>query len=446
MKSIALLAALTLILVVAFSAVAVAADGGVHPSFGPLLFALGALVVLAKVGGLVAERWGQPSVLGELLVGIAVGNVLPFVLAGDGVNVVRSDPTLSFLAQIGVLVLLFGIGLEADLRALLRVGASSILVAMIGIVAPLLLGWAAAAWLFPGGPSLMHLFIGAALTATSVGVTARVLKDLAVTRSHEAQVILGAAIVDDVLGLIVLAVLVALIAASGGGTPPSLWTVGGIVLRAVVFLALTVGVGHRLSPLVLRLAARSGHPEIMLIIGLGICFTCAYLAELVGLADIVGAFAAGLMLDPHGEGVRAREQDATLDELLIPLSTLFVPLFFVLMGARVDVGSLASWAALGFGALLVVGAVLGKLTCGLGVIGSGTDRLAVGIGMIPRGEVGLIFAGIGSGTLLGGQPLLSEGQFAAIVLMVLVTTLVAPIGLRWAFGRHAATQAHRFYR
>jgi Kef-type K+ transport system membrane component KefB len=397
-----------------------AAEPGAHPSFGPLLFALGALVLVAKLAGLLAERWRQPSVLGELLAGIAVGNVLHYALAPSAQSVVQSDPVLLFLAELGVLILLFDVGLETDLRALARVGVSSLLVALIGIGAPMLLGWVTARWLFPDGPGLMHLFVGAALSATSVGITARVLKDLGVMQSREGQVILGAAIIDDVLGLMVLAVVVGLVATTGGDGAPSAVTIGGIALRAVLFLVVTVGIGHYASRPFVRLAARSGHAEIMLVFGLGLCFTCAFAAELVGLADIIGAFAAGLMLDPYGEGVRARQEDATLNELLHPISALFVPLFFVVMGAKVELGSLASPAALGFGAALIVGAVLGKLACALGVIGRGTDRLAVAIGMIPRGEVGLIFAGIGSRVMLGGQPLLSEAQFSAMVLMVLV--------------------------
>lgn len=413
------------------------AAGNGHPSFGPLLFALGALVLVAKMAGLLAERWRQPSVLGELLAGVAVGNILRYALAPGAESLVQTDPVLLFLAEMGVLILLFDVGLETDLRGLYRVGPSALLVALLGIAVPMLLGWATSRWLFPDGAALLHLFIGAALSATSVGITARVLKDLGVMRSREGQVILGAAIVDDVLGLMVLAVVIGLVAASGGETPPSVLGIAGIALRAVLFLALTVAVGHYLSGPLLRLAARSGHGEIMLVIGLGLCFTSAFVAELVGLADIIGAFAAGLMLDPYGEGVRPREEDATLKELLHPISSLFVPLFFVVMGAKVELASLASPAALGFGAVLVVSAVLGKLACGLGVIGRDTDRLAVAIGMIPRGEVGLIFAGIGSRALLDGQPLLSDMQFSAMVLMVLVTTVIAPPGLRWVFTRRA---------
>lgn len=424
--------------VVILPAMAGAAEPGGHTSFGPLLFALGALVIVAKLAGLLAERWRQPSVLGELLAGVAIGNVLHYTITPGAQAVVQSDPVLLFLAELGVLILLFDVGLETDLRALKRVGVSALLVAVLGIVVPMLLGWATARWLFPEGSALMHLFVGAALSATSVGITARVLKDLGVMQSREGQMILGAAIVDDILGLMVLAVVVGLVAASGGGTSPSAWAVGGIALRGVLFLVLTVGIGHYLSGPLVRLASRSGHGEVMLVIGLGLCFTCAFVAELVGLADIIGAFAAGLMLDPYGEGVRAREEDATLNQLLHPISSLFVPLFFVVMGAKVELGSLMSPAALGFGGVLVVSAILGKLACALGVVGRDTDRLAVAIGMIPRGEVGLIFAGIGSRTLLDGAPLLSDMQFSAMVLMVLVTTLIAPPGLRWAFTKQRA--------
>ncbi len=185
--------------------------------------------------------------------------------------------------------------------------------------------------------------------------------------------------------------------------------------------------------------ARTGQPGILLVIGLSLCFVLAFAAELVGLADIIGAFAAGLLLDPYGRGVRARQEEATLSELMHPLSALFIPLFFVLMGIQVDVRSLASPDIILLGAVLVLCGLLGKLACGLGVLGHGVNRLAVGIGMVPRGEVGLIFAGIGLRLTLEGKPLLTQGMFSAIVLMVLITTLLAPIGLRWAFSRPGRT-------
>lgn len=158
------------------------------------------------------------------------------------------------------------------------------------------------------------------------------------------------------------------------------------------------------------------------------------------MAGIIGAFAAGLMLDPYGEGVRTREDEASLSKLLHPLSSLFVPLFFVLMGIQVHLGSLAHPLVLGFGALLILCALASKFVSALGVVERGVNRPAVAIGMIPRGEVGLIFAGIGTSLTLQGQALLSQGVFSAVVLMVVVTTLVTPVGLRWAFGRATPTR------
>jgi Kef-type K+ transport system membrane component KefB len=328
------------------------------------------------------------------------------------------------------------LGVFVDLRAFARVGLSSLLVALTGVVVPFGLGWAAAAWLLPNDATLVHIFVGAILTATSVGITARVLKDLGVTQSPEGQTILGAAILDDVLGLIVLAIVGGMVAAAATGGPGlSALAIAGIFIRAVLFLGITVGLGHWLSGPIVRLAARTGQHGMLLVVGLALCFTLAHIAELVGLADIVGAFAAGLLLDPYGTGVRAREDEATLAELLHPLSTLFVPLFFVLMGIQVHLGSLADATVLRFGTVLVLCAVAGKLACGLGVVGRGMNRLAVAVGMIPRGEVGLIFAGIGTSLTLQSKPLLSQGVFSAVVLMVLITTLVTPVGLRWAVRR-----------
>ena len=416
--------------------VAAAAGGEGSPRFGPILFGLAVLVVAAKAGGLVLQRLGQPPVLGELLVGIGLGNLLPLAFGSEGIVFVRSDPTLQVFAEIGVLILLFDVGLEADLRALARVGWSSFLVAVVGIVAPMLLGWGAAAWLMPESPTLAHVFVGATLSATSVGITARVLKDLGVTQSREGQIILGAALIDDVLGLVVLAVVSGTVtAAAAGGPGLSPLDVAGILIRALLFLGITVGVGHLLSGPILRLAARTGQHGIILVFGLALCFVLAFAAELVGLADIIGAFAAGLLLDPFGQGVRARAEEATLSELMHPLSTLFVPLFFVLMGIQVHLGSLASLNILLLGAVLILCAITGKMACSLAAFGRGVNRLAIGIGMVPRGEVGLIFAGIGAGLTLKGQPVLTQGVFSAVVLMVLVTTLLAPIGLRWAFAR-----------
>src|SRR3990167_355747 len=213
-------AAPALAALVALPAAATAAGGGEgQASAGPLLFALAVLVVAAKAGGLLAERWGQPPVLGELLAGIGLGNLLPLAAACCGVPALRTEPAILFLAEIGVLILLFDVGLAAGLRALARAGTSSALVAVIGLVVPTLLGWGAAAWLMPERSALVHVFVGATLSATSVGITARVLKDLGATQRRESQIVLGAAVLDDILGLVVLAVVGGLVTAATAGGP-----------------------------------------------------------------------------------------------------------------------------------------------------------------------------------------------------------------------------------
>lgn len=406
-----------------------------HASIAGVLLGVAALLAAAKAGGLLAQRWGQPAVLGELVAGIALGNLLAPVY-GHGLTLVRTDPILKFLAELGVLILLFEVGLEADLRALLRVGPSALVVAVIGIAAPFVLGWGVTLWLVPAGPPLLGVFLGAALTATSIGITVRVLQDLGRTQSAEGQTIIGAALLDDVLGLVILAVVGGLVSSAGtAGSGVSIAGVVWILAKAALFLGLAVLLGLTLSSPAVRLVGRAHQPGLMLVVGLALCFALSAVAELIGLAAIVGAFAAGLMLDPYGEGVRTREEEATVGELLHPLTALFVPLFFVLMGVQVDLASLARGDVVALGLALTVCAVIGKLACGLGVVGRGIRRLPVGMGMVPRGEVGLIFASIGAGLTLEGEPLLSQGLFSALVAMVTVTTLVAPVGLRWAFGR-----------
>ncbi|MBI2218673.1 MAG: cation:proton antiporter, partial [Candidatus Rokubacteria bacterium] len=404
-------------------------------SSAAILFGLAGLVVVAKIGGLAAERLGQPAVLGELLAGIGLGNLLPLVFGGEGLGFVRDQPALQVLAEIGVLILLFDVGLETDLRAFRRVGVSSLLVALIGVAVPFALGWGTSAWLLPDRSPLVHVFVGASLTATSVGITARVLKDLGASQSREAQTILGAAIIDDMLGLIVLAVVSGMATASGtGAAGPSWGATIGILLKAIVFLGLAVLSSQLVAARVVHAVGRTGQHGLILVVGVALCFTLAFLAEAIGLAAIIGAFAAGVLLDPCGAGVRAREDEETLAELLHPLSAVFVPLFFVLMGIQVDVPSLLGADTIGTGVVLVVAAIAGKLASALGVVSPGVKRGAVAIGMVPRGEVGLIFAGIGASLTVAGEPLLTQGLYSALVLMVVVTTLVTPIGLRRTLG------------
>lgn len=237
-----------------------------------------------------------------------------------------------------------------------------------------------------------------------------------------------------------LAVVVGSITGQGpNGGDVSLLSIGAIVLKAAGFLGLTIILGPLLSPKIVRLVTRTDEHGLLLIIGVALCFTFAYIAEMIGLADIISAFAAGVFLDPYGVGIRSKTAEVTLRELLTPLSDVFVPLFFVLMGLQVDVASLGEPSALALGTVLIVAAIVGKAVCGLGVVQRGINRLAVGIGMIPRGEVGLIFAGIGARVMIDGQPILAQHVYSAVVMMVLITTLVTPLGLRWLFRKSSKT-------
>ena len=386
---------------------------------------IGMVVMLAgaKLAARGAERLGQPAVLGELLAGIALGSVALF--GWDGLRFLATDPGLQVLAELGVILLLFEVGLESDLADMKAVGWSSLAVACLGVVTPFALGWAVSAWLLPGQPTLVHVFIGATLCATSVGITARVLADLGRLQSRESRIVLGAAVLDDVLGLVILAVVTGAIQAANQGATLSAVTIAGIMGKAVAFLFGALLVGGWVSRRLLRLAARLQATGMLLVAGLSFCLLLSWLATLVGLATIVGAFAAGLILDEvHFHDVRREERD--LEDLLRPIVTVLVPLFFVRMGAEVDLRAFGRLDVLAFAAVLTLAAVLGKLACALGVFERGVSRLAVAVGMLPRGEVGLIFAGIGAQLLLDGQRVINTDVFSAVVIMVIITTVLAP--------------------
>lgn len=404
-----------------------------------VLLALVLLLVAARAGGAVAERFGQPAVLGELLAGIALG-ALPLVGLG-GLSWVPHDHVVEALAEIGVVLLLFEVGLSTRLADLVKVGLSAFLVASIGVIVPMILGYAVGVWLLPTAHPIAHWFLAASLSATSVGITARVLRDMGKVQSAEGQIILGAAVIDDVLGLLVLAVMVGLAggatAAAGGASNGLLATLAIVTGKAVAFIVGALVVGRALAPRLFRLASRVRGHGVIFTAALVTCFGLAWIANAVGLAPIVGAFAAGLVL----EGVPFAEllgDEVRLEDHLTPLSTFLVPIFFVRMGMNVDLGALGT-GSLGLAAALTVAAVLGKQACALAVVTPKTDRLAIGLGMIPRGEVGLIFANIGLTLTVAGKAVLGAGEFAAIVAMVLLTTLVTPPLLRWRMeGKGAA--------
>ena len=413
--------------VLLFPAIAFAA--GEDPSV-PLLLYLVVILVAAKLMGHLAILLGQPAVLGELMAGVLLGN-LP--LAGvHGLGGIATDPGVDLFARIGVVLLLFEVGLESTIRDILRVGLSSFLVAVLGVLAPFALGWLVGAWLVPEHSWHTHAFLGATLCATSVGITARVLQDIGKSRGKEAQIILGAAVVDDVLGLIILAAISgSIVAASQGAASSGVWPQAAITLKAVGFLAGSLLLGTWITPRLFSGAARLRGSGVLIGVSLAFCFLLAHLAGLAGLAPIVGAFAAGLILEPvHFRNFD--EQDIhSLEDSLRPLVELLAPVFFVQMGSKVDLAAFASTEALRLALLLTVAAIAGKQLCSLGVLDSTVNRWAVGIGMIPRGEVGLIFASVGASLVLEGEKVIGATTYSAVVIMVIVTTLITPPLLKW---------------
>lgn len=375
------------------------------------LYILIAILVSAKVLGELAERIGQPAVLGELLAGVLVG--------GSILGIVDpSDPVIHLLAEIGVVILLFEIGLETDVKRLLRVGGSSAAVAAVGVVLPFALGYFTMTML--GQAQLPAVVAGAALTATSVGITARVLSDLGRLHEVESQIVLGAAVIDDVIGLIILAVVAQLVAGAAV-------TVSGVMLTTVIafgFLAVVLVVGGFIVPPLFGLLGRLGRPDTLATMALAFAFLIAYLSDAAGSALIIGAFAAGLVLQPtpHAE---------VIEQGVVRLGHFFVPVFFVAVGAAVDVGTFADPAVLGIGLALIVVAIIGKLAAGYAPVWLRGKKAVIGVGMMPRGEVGLIFAQMG---LTAG--VLDVGLFSALTLMVMVTTFIAPPLLKTLFPRN----------
>ncbi len=427
------LRALTMLAAVA-APVAARAEGAAHGDpFARVVLWLALILVAAKVGGELASRAGQPAVLGEIVAGIVLGN-LP--LAGiHGLEGLATDASIDVLARLGVLVLLFQVGLASTVRQMLEVGLSSLAVATLVVAAPFALGWLASRWLLPGAAPEVHAFLGATLSATSVGITARVLQDLHRTHTREARIILGAAVVDDVLGLVILAVVAGAIEAAARGGTFSAAATAGLFGKATAFLVAALGIGAWLSPRVFRIASRLQTHGVLLATGLAACFVFSWAAAAMGLAAIVGAFAAGLVLeDVHYRDFTGRGEQG-LDVVIHPIADLLVPVFFVLMGARTTLAAFGDARTLALSAVLTAAAVVGKQACSLGVLGKGVDRLSVGIGMIPRGEVGLIFASMGAQLTVRGRPVLDAAAYSAIVLVVVATTLVTPPALRWSLTR-----------
>jgi len=407
------------------------ADAGEGPS-GPVLTVLLQLIVIlmaAKLGGDLFERFHQPAVLGELVLGMVIGNL--HLLGFEGFEAFKHHITLEVLAELGVIILLFEVGLESTVKEMMKVGLASFMVAIFGVIVPFFLGWGVGALFLPEESIYVHIFIGATLTATSVGITARVLRDIGKINTREAKIILGAAIIDDILGLVILAVVAGIITtiSSGTGEGVSSGAVLWIIMKAVLFIVGAVVIGSFVLPHYFKLGFKMKVKGVLLSFSLLVCFLLAYLAGRIGLAPIVGAFAAGLILeDIHVKSFRDRGEQH-LKELIAPIATFMVPIFFVRMGMLVDLTTFARVEILGFAAVMTFAAIVGKQVCSLAIFDKSINRIAIGLGMIPRGEVGLIFAGIGAKLMLDGQPVISTSTYSAVVIMVIITTLVTPPAL-----------------
>ncbi len=440
------------VVLVLFAPTAQAAQGENDvASFARTFLYIVIVLVLSKLAAFV-ERIGQPAVLGELVAGVLLGNL--YLVGIPFFEPIKTNPYIRFLAELGVVILLFQVGLESNIQEMRRVGGRALLVACVGVVLPfafgtLLVGPA----LLPGLSQNAYLFIGATLTATSVGITARVFRDLGKLQTSEAQIVLGAAVIDDVLGLILLAVVSAIVTA---GTV-SFETIAFITFKAMAFLVGAIVLGQLLAPRVGWFFSRVHTGTGMkFTVALSFGLVMAFVAHEIGLAPIVGAFAAGLVLDPvHFQDFnepeivkevrhelarvpqinRARFDEIIkkhsarhIQDLLEPIGFLLVPIFFLLTGMDVRLDALFNLNVLLIALAVTAVAFIGKIAAGL--VAGRVQKIIVGVGMIPRGEVGLIFAA--TGRALG---VVNDEVFSIIVIMVILSTLVTPPILAWLLRR-----------
>lgn len=419
------------------------ATGGESVGIEKFFLVIIGMLMVGKLFGELAERIGQPAVLGELIAGVVVGaSVLGWVPMAPASELfptgsVGGDAMLyeviRLLAEVGVALLLFEIGLETDLKEMFRVGPSASAVAIVGVVVPFLLGFGY--WLIampsigthPGDitDTLVAIFIGATLTATSVGITARVLTDLKQIHTKEARIVIGAAVVDDVLGLVILAIVSGLAA----GAALTIFGIAKTFAVATGFLVAAVIIGNLIAPKIFDVVEKMRVKGVLLVSAISFALLVGALAGLAGSALIIGAFAAGIVLN-------STKQFDLIVEKVEPVVDIFAPIFFVFVGTSVNVGLFIPGSAdfnpevLMVGIILTVIAVVGKIVSGY-TIGWGKDKvnqMAIGVGMVPRGEVGLIFAQIGL-----ARGILSPEVFSAILIMVIATTFIAPPLLKIIF-------------
>ncbi len=395
-----------------------------------LFFAI--ILISARVLSETVARFGVPGVIGELLAGLIVG---PSLLGW-----VTPDATMSLLAEIGIILLLFEVGMDTDLGRLARSGSKPIVVALVGFILPFLLGYGVSTWVF-GLAELTALFIGGTLTATSIGITVRVLDDLGKRQSDEAQIVIGAAVLDDILGVLALAFLYQFAVEK----QVSVKALGEVSLYIVLFMLLAPIVAKIAAEIIDRLDAKAAAPGMLLTLALSLILLFSWMAHGVGAPVIMGGFAAGLAFGQHfgiARSVRlpllgrlsftpSPKLTHRLEEQMRPLIHTFSPLFFVMVGVSlnlntVDWGSSFVWALAG---TLLLAAFVGKLVSGFCIRESRTTQAAIGLAMIPRGEVGLIFAQLGL-----SQEILTGELYAAMLIVIALTTMVPPFLLKWFYS------------
>lgn len=446
----------------------------------PVILGVTGILLFAVIGRFLARHFGQPTVVGELFMGIALGNIAwllgidlitilregsrvfeitQYSLAGipidqaataifgegssdeivriisgpAGAEILQVASTVDVFSRYGVIFLLFMVGLETDIHQMRKVGGPSIRVAIIGVALPFALGFAAARVLMPELGVNTVLFIAATLGATSVGISANVLRELGRNQSREGNIILGAAVCDDILGLVILAVVSGIVVSGS----VHVVDVALVITTALLFLFGTAALGPTIVRFAARMMSRLHFVEAKMFTSYLFVMILAWIANLAGLATIVGAFAAGVVLSDtfFNEYEVGKKKVVSIRELIMPLEVILVPIFFILMGIQVKLESFTSWPVIVVAGGLLVAAIFGKLASGLGA-GQTADKLVIGIGMMPRGEVGLVFAAIGR--TLGA---IDDAMFSAVVLMVMVTTLISPPLLKAAVIRQTARES-----
>jgi Kef-type K+ transport system membrane component KefB len=387
-------------------------------SYVSMIGAVAIVIAAARAGGLLAAALRQPRVLGELAAGLVLGNLAFFGV--HRLEFLKTDPAVDAVSRVAVIVLMFHASLESTIGEMKKLCAPAFLIAAFGVGGSFLATLIVSRLLLASASGFVQVFVAASLTATSVGITARVFRDLGHARTRTAHVILAAAVVDDVLALVVLAVM------SGSGSVPI------VLMNAVVFLVGALALGMFVSPRLLSLASRS-MAIVLLAAALAFCFGMAWLASLFGLAPIVGAFAAGLVVEDWHYRDFTDRRERTLDDLLTPLASWLVPAFFLVIGIRTDLSGLKRPDVLILAAALTGAAVIGKQLCAIGASAArgSVDRIGVALGMMPRGEVTLIFANLGTAMIVAGRPVIDANTFLALVITVIATTVLTPLALKW---------------